>query len=232
MVALYSSPVPSIYICPPSHMHFCKIERLFYSRDRKAFKCRDNMYQIKSQMLQLIHLNQLTTKKMENIVIREVRIDDLDRCFEIESQSYQGDEAASREKIRKRISVYPEGFVVLEVSGEVVGFINSGATDTVELSNEQFKELIGHDPEGTYIVIMSVVVHPAYQRNGFAGKLLEYFVDKMKNHNKAGIYLICQEQLIDLYAKYGFKYLSSSNSDHGGLSWHEMALSLNTSKAD
>ena len=171
-------------------------------------------------------------KKMENIVIREVRIDDLDRCFEIESQSYQGDEAASREKIRKRISVYPEGFVVLEVSGEVVGFINSGATDTVELSNEHFKELIGHNPEGKYIVIMSVVVHPAYQRNGFAGKLMEHFVDIMKNLNKAGIYLICQEQLIDLYAKYGFKYLSGSNSDHGGLSWHEMALSLNTGKID
>ena len=89
---------------------------------------------------------------MENIVIREVSIDDLERCYEIESQSYQGDEAASKEKIRKRICLYPKGFVVLELGGEVVGFINSGATDTVELSNEHFKELIGHATLGENIL--------------------------------------------------------------------------------
>ncbi len=80
-----------------------------------------------------------------------------------QTQDIRFNSTAGREKIRKRICVYAEGFVVLEAGGEVVGFINSGATDTVELSNEHFKESIGHDPEGRYFVIMSVVVHPASQ---------------------------------------------------------------------
>lgn len=163
---------------------------------------------------------------MDQIIIREVQSKDLERCFEIESLSYGGEEAASKEKIGKRISVYPEGFIVLERNGEVIGFINSGATDTVELSDESFKELVGHDPQGKYIVIMSVVVHPDHQQNGFAGKLIEHFTEKMSVLNKKEIFLICQEQLIDMYKRYGFEYLSRSSSEHGGLSWHEMVMEL------
>ncbi|MFT6735173.1 MAG: hypothetical protein ACJAS9_003376 [Polaribacter sp.] len=59
----------------------------------------------------------------------------------------------------RRITEYPEGFMFLENSEEIIGFINSAATHKVELSLE---ELIGHDPSGEHIVIMSVVIHPKY----------------------------------------------------------------------
>ncbi|MHC4857215.1 MAG: GNAT family N-acetyltransferase, partial [Planctomycetota bacterium] len=39
---------------------------------------------------------------MPDIKIRIVNQQDLDRCFEIESVSYSGDEAATKEKILKR----------------------------------------------------------------------------------------------------------------------------------
>ena len=163
---------------------------------------------------------------MSNLTIRIVNKMDLDRCFEIEKASYAGDEAATKEKILKRIKVYPEGFIVLENNKEIIGFINSGATHKVALSDDEFKELIGHDPSGKHIVIMSVVVHPNYQGKGMAGKLLESFIETMKQSDKTDIYLICQTELIDMYTKYGFIYLGQSDSDHGGLSWHEMSLSL------
>ena len=158
--------------------------------------------------------------------IRIVKEQDLDRCFEIESVSYAGDEAATKDKILKRINTYPEGFIVLEIDGQIAGFINSGATHTVELSSEEFKELIGHDPEGKHIVILSVVVHPAFQGKGLASKLMNNFIDRMRAQGKSDIYLICQTELIDMYAKFGFVNLGESESDHGGLSWHEMSLSL------
>ncbi len=161
-----------------------------------------------------------------NINIRDVRPADLERCFEIETISYSGDEAATKEKIFKRIETYPEGFVVLEQDSEVIGFINSGATHQVELSDEEFKELIGHDPDGEHIVVMSVVVHPKHQRKGFAGQLLKHFKEKMKEAGKTDIYLICQTGLIKMYASHGFLYLGESDSDHGGMSWHEMVLRL------
>ncbi|MGB5445805.1 MAG: GNAT family N-acetyltransferase [Psychromonas sp.] len=158
--------------------------------------------------------------------IRPVKESDLERCFEIETVSYAGDEAASKEKILTRIQTYPEGFVVLENSEEVIGFINSGATHKVALSDEEFKELIGHDPSGKHIVIMSVVIHPKYQGQSLTSKLMTHFIDAMKGMGKTEIYLICQTELINMYSKYGFIYLGESGSDHGGLSWHEMSLSL------
>lgn len=163
---------------------------------------------------------------MSDIKIRIVNQQDLDRCFEIESVSYSGDEAATKEKILKRIETYPEGFIVLENDREIIGFINSGATQKVELSDEEFKELVGHDPEGKHIVILSVVIHPDYQGKGMATKLMNSFIDKMKALGKTDIFLICQSELIDMYARYGFVNLGKSDSDHGGMSWNEMSLSL------
>lgn len=163
---------------------------------------------------------------MSDISIRIVNEQDLDRCFKIESVSYSGDEAATKDKILKRIKAYPEGFIVLENNREIIGFINSGATQKVELSDEEFKELIGHDPEGRHIVILSVVIHPDYQGKGMATVLMNNFIDKMKALDKSDIFLICQTELVDMYARYGFVNLGISNSGHGGLTWNEMSLSL------
>ena len=151
---------------------------------------------------------------------------DLDRCFEIESVSYAGDEAASREKIGKRIRVYPEGFLVAENEREITGFINCGCAHRIELDDEDFKELVGHDPDGAHVVIMSVAVHPDYQRRGIASRLMRRFIHSMKALGKKDIFLICQQELIPMYAAHGFVHLGPSNSEHGGLSWHEMSLTL------
>ncbi|WP_432695888.1 GNAT family N-acetyltransferase [Marinobacterium sp. YM272] len=161
-------------------------------------------------------------------MIREASLNDLDTCYQIETSAYAGDEAATREKIEKRILTYPEGFLVLELDDEVVALVNAGATDKVEMSDEAFKELIGHDPAGRHIVIMSVAVAPAHQGKGYAGRLLSAFIDRMRTMDKREIHLICQTELIDFYAKYGFEYRCVSDSEHGGLNWHEMTLNLST----
>ncbi len=161
-----------------------------------------------------------------NAVIRAVCEADLNRCFEIEKVSYQGDEAASKQKILKRIQTYPQGFIVLEVDTVIVGFINSGASHEVVLSDGAFKELIGHDDAGENIVIMSVVVHPDFQGKGYATLLMKEFINRMKQMNKKSIHLICQTHLVEMYASHGFDYNGESESDHGGMSWHEMILKL------
>ena len=163
---------------------------------------------------------------MARLTIRNVKESDLDRCFEIETLAYAGEEAATKEKILTRIKGYAKGFIVLENENEIIGFINSGATHKVVLSDETFKELVGHDPDGRYIVIMSVVIHPDYQGQSFTTKLMNHFIAQMKQLNKTSIYLICQTELVEMYAKYGFTHLGESDSSHGGLSWHEMSLTL------
>ncbi len=54
--------------------------------------------------------------------IRQVEARDLDRCYRIETESYEGDEAATRDKIRIRIETFPQAFLVAEMDGEVAGF--------------------------------------------------------------------------------------------------------------
>lgn len=159
-------------------------------------------------------------------LIRTVLPTDLDACFAIETLAYEGDEAATREKIATRIATWPEGFIVAEVEGAVAGFINSGATFEVQMADEAFKELIGHDPAGSEVVIMSVVVHPDFQGLGLAKQLMIAFIAHMRELGKIRINLMCREQHVGLYAGFGFAYLKASASEHGGLAWHEMALEL------
>ena len=163
---------------------------------------------------------------MSDVNIRNVTAFDLDRCFEIEKVSYPREAAATKEKIRKRIRRYPEGFIVMELRGTVVGFINCGATDNVDLANEDLKDLIGHDSNGNYVVVFSVVVHRDYQGKGLAGKLMTEFIFRIKKMQKKSIHLICRDNLIDFYKKYGFEYVRKSKATHGGLRWHEMVLRL------
>jgi len=158
--------------------------------------------------------------------LRTVMKADLDRCYEIESLAYPQSEAASKANILKRLIKFPEGFLVLKNEKEIMGFINSGATNKVVLSDERFKELVGHDKNGKHIVIMSVVLHPDYQKKGYSSLLMKAFIQNMKALKKEEIYFICKEELLPLYEKFGYQNLGLSSSSHGGASWFEMSLSL------
>lgn len=157
---------------------------------------------------------------------RNARSVDAKRCFDIETSAYQGEEAATLGKIAKRIATYPEGFLILEMDGRVTGFINCGCAHTVEMADEEFKELKGHDPDAPNVVIMSVVIDPLHQGKGHARALMEEFVSRMQQMGKSAIYLMCKEQHIPLYEKLGYCYLRVSASDHGGKTWHEMSREL------
>lgn len=151
---------------------------------------------------------------------------DASRCFEIETAAYEGDEAAMLAKIAKRIGTYPEGFLILETGGEIAGFINSGCAHDVEMSDEEFKELTGHDPDAPNVVILSVVVDPPFQGRGLSTALMSEFVSRMKVMEKTCIYLMCKEHHVPLYERFGYRYLRPSASEHGGMTWHEMSMRL------
>lgn len=45
---------------------------------------------------------------MSNLQFRQPVMTDAERCYQIEVSAYEGDEAATLEKIRTRISQYPQ----------------------------------------------------------------------------------------------------------------------------
>ena len=173
-----------------------------------------------------LSLRFLATTPMSTLTFRHAVPRDADRCFEIESTAYEGDEAATLDKIRTRIAEYPTGFLVMACEEKTIGFINSGCAHEVVMSDEAFKELIGHDPAAPHVVIMSVVIDPAYQGRGYASVMMKEFVQQMRQAGKQTIHLMCKQRHVDIYAKQGYRYVKPSASDHGGMSWHEMVMDL------
>ena len=78
---------------------------------------------------------------MININIRQVNKDDVDGCYRTESACYTSD-GATREKILKRIMLFPEGFLIAESEGEIIGLINSASTDKEEITDEELKDMV------------------------------------------------------------------------------------------
>lgn len=151
---------------------------------------------------------------------------DAARCHQIEAAAYEGDEAATLGTIALRIARYPRGFLVMELGGRTIGFINSGCAHEVVMSDERFKELVGHDPLAPNVVIMSVVVDPACQGKGYATLLMHRFVADSKRDGKQAIHLMCKQRHVGLYERMGFRYVRPSASTHGNMAWHEMVMAL------
>ena len=163
---------------------------------------------------------------MKALTIRHADMDDLTACHTIEARCFPAAEAAWASSLRNRIELFPEGFLVAELDGKVVGQVNSGATDKDDITDEAFKQLIGHDPDGRNLVIFSLSVLPDFQKRGIAAKLMANFIGHARDMGKAAIKLLCKEPLIPYYARFGFIDDGLSASSHGGAAWHAMSLPL------
>jgi ribosomal protein S18 acetylase RimI-like enzyme len=163
---------------------------------------------------------------MNEIIIRHVLPKDLDECFRVETSGFPPEEAATRETIRLRIETFPEGFFVAETDGRIVGMLNSAATNKDDISDEELKQLIGHDPGGKNMVVFALAVLPEFQKQGIARRLMSGFVEEARRCKKENVLLMCKRHLIGYYEAMGFTHAGLSRSTHGGAEWHEMRLKL------
>ncbi|MBS1258985.1 MAG: hypothetical protein MAG551_02049 [Candidatus Scalindua arabica] len=124
---------------------------------------------------------------MNDLVIRQVEDNDLDNCYRVESACYTSD-GATREKIQKRISLFPDGFLVAESSGNIIGLVNSASTDKEDITDEELKDMVGHVKDGKNMVIFSLAVLPEFQRNDVSKKLMTRFIEVSKDLKKRRFY--------------------------------------------
>ena len=165
---------------------------------------------------------------MNEIIIRHVLPQDLDECFTVETSGFPPEEAATRETIQLRIARFPGGFLVAERDGRIVGILNSAATDKDDLSDEELKQLVGHDPAGRNLVVFALAVLPEYQKQGIARQLMSRFAEEARQRGKENILLMCKQHLIHYYERMGFEHVGLAKSTHGGAEWHEMRLRGNS----
>jgi ribosomal protein S18 acetylase RimI-like enzyme len=163
---------------------------------------------------------------MNKAIIRHVRPEDIEECYQVEISGFPPEEAATRETIKLRIDTFPQGFLVVEADQRVIGMLNSAATNKDDISDEELKQLIGHDINGKNMVVFALAVLPEFQRQGIARQLMLHFVEIAKQSNKENILLMCKQHLIKYYVSLGFTHGGLSKSMHGGAEWHEMRYTL------
>lgn len=158
--------------------------------------------------------------------IREACLTDLERITEIEAICFPAAEAAPKESFQERIAAFPESFLVGEIDGIMVGFINGCATNSPVIYDELFHSTQGHIADGKNLSVFGLDVIPEYQKQGIAAKLMKQFIEVAKSKGKENVILTCKDKLVHYYEYFGFKNDGISNSQHGGAKWFDMTLVL------
>lgn len=156
--------------------------------------------------------------------IREVRPEDFDAVCAVEESSFPPEEGASPAAIRARIETYPECFWVAVEDGRVIGHINGIATERRNLEDEMYANARMHDPQGSWQMIFSVAVLPAWRGRQVATRMMRRMIAECRERGRTGAVLTCKERLIPFYAGFGFLDEGVSGSTHGGVIWHQMRL--------
>ncbi|NOV00795.1 GNAT family N-acetyltransferase [Paenibacillus planticolens] len=153
---------------------------------------------------------------------------ELHEAHDIEIAVYAKESAATLEAFQMRKQVFGAYFLVAETGADskhpIVGVANGVRLNHKDLSDESIKQGVEYDVNGSYFCLLTIAVHPNYQRKGVATNLLQEIIRKAKEEGLKGIVLMCEAHLISFYEKNGFCYLSPSASEHGGAEWHEMHL--------
>jgi len=162
------------------------------------------------------------------ISFRLAKAADISKCYEIESESYPEDEAASLQSLIYRQTHASPYFLICENdSSNIVGFIC--ATQCQEFNHDSMSR---HDPIGRLLAIHSVVVQKELRRQGIATKMLQEYLDQVKDtNNKNGecvesIVLLAKHHLLGFYIHCGFSVLKESNIVHGQDTWYDLQMSI------
>lgn len=158
--------------------------------------------------------------------IRTATIQDLDAVTALEAVCFPPAEAADKESFQTRLEAFGDHFWLLFDGDTLVSMVNGMVTDLPDLADAMYHDAGIHDPEGAWQMIFGVDTHPDYQRQGYAGQVLNRAIADAKEQGRAGLVLTCKDALVHYYAKFGFKDEGISESSHGGVVWHQMRLTF------
>lgn len=158
------------------------------------------------------------------LTIRTASPFDLDAVTQVEAVCFPAAEAAGRESFQGRLEHFPNSFLVAEMGGKVIGFINGAVTNEQTIRDEMFEDSSLHDPMGAYQSVFGLDVLPEYRNHGVAAKLMEALIRSARDHGRKGMILTCKDRLIHYYEKFGYVNQGVSASVHGGAVWYDMIL--------
>lgn len=159
-----------------------------------------------------------------DVLIRQVRMDDLDAVTRVEAVCFPQAEAATRDSFLQRIQTFPENFLIGEKEGTIIGFINGCATNDITICDEMFETADYHRSDGVWQAVFGLDVVPQWQHHGVASRLMKALIQKAGEAGRKGLILTCKDSLIGFYESFGYRNLGVSASVHGGAVWYDMIL--------
>lgn len=159
---------------------------------------------------------------------RNIRQEEAAQAVDIEWICFPPNEACQENRMKERIQVAAELFLVAEdrATGKLAGFLSGVATDEASFRDEFFLDAGLHKADGKNVMLLGLTVLPEYRRQGLARTLVEEYAKRERENNRKALILTCLEEKVKMYEKFGFTDLGLANSTWGGEEWHEMSLSL------
>ncbi|KLO18228.1 acyl-CoA N-acyltransferase [Schizopora paradoxa] len=173
---------------------------------------------------------------------------DVPKAFEIESESYPADEAATLDAFVQRQKQAPELFLGAYIHSDepksgssenrkLIGYICATLSSSSTLTHSSMST---HEPNGTSVCIHSVCAAPAHRRRGIATRLLKEYLSRLQqasdeSENKKSpkysrVLLIAHDDLRALYENAGFEWVGPSAVVHGARPWFEMRKLLDATR--
>lgn len=149
-------------------------------------------------------------------LIRAASLEDLDLILNVERSAFPPDRQASLDTLRKRLKLFPQGCLVAEQNGELVGFETSLITRDISSIMELDKpdEAI-HDPAGIVYYLRSLAIKQDFQRRGIGKALMEKAIKLAGELNKQVFRFTAAQDVEDFYTKLGFERISEYKNFHG-----------------
>ncbi|MFS0646999.1 GNAT family N-acetyltransferase [Siminovitchia sp. 179-K 8D1 HS] len=122
-----------------------------------------------------------TSNKPKQIIVRNIRQKDIPEVVEVANLSFGIPGVAFQpEHYESHIRIFPEGQFCVEYDGKIVGACSSIIVNFEEYSEEHTIDEISdggyirnHNPKGTHLYGLDVVVHPDYQKLKIGRRLYE-----------------------------------------------------------
>lgn len=164
----------------------------------------------------------------ERFCLREARIEEAGLLAEIEQICFPPHEACAPERVKERVELAPELFLVAEDrrTGKIAGFFNGVATDDASFRDDFFLDIGLHKTSGKHVMLLGLDVLPEYRGIGLARVIVNRYVQREQANNRKSLILTCLDEKVSMYEKMGFVDHGYADSTWGNEQWHEMEIML------
>jgi ribosomal protein S18 acetylase RimI-like enzyme len=158
------------------------------------------------------------------IIVRNARDQDISAVVEIDSEAFSPYKTAEKaETFQLRLTVFPNGFIILVAENEIAGFGCSEKWPSEREPGLDENPWTTHQIDGRIFCITALAVRTKFKGRGYRLVLLDKLLEIAHNEGCRKVVLATTHSQ-DLYLKRGFKTVR--NHTERGLSWDIMSLDI------